>query len=172
MPFIHFTDPRCKGEEHYCFLFCYLFVTMLTRERREYNKPASRRACLAGGETVMFSEDELYEAARAITSALHKSEKAILKLKENSPQFRLIQESIRAYKIALPLIERDSGAQETLSFTAEELLRAQAAFSSMIARVEKVLPKFAAGTPQHTLAIRRLQAFAIAQALIGREQSA
>ena len=119
----------------------------------------------------MFSEEELYEAARAINSALHKSEKAILKLKENSPQFRLIQESIRAYQIALLLIERDFGAQETLSFTAEELLRAQTAFSSMIARVEKVLPKFAAGTPQHTLAVRRIRAFEIAGEMVLREST-
>ena len=38
-------------------------------------------------------------------------------------------------------------------------------------QVESILPKFAAGTPQHTLAIRRLQAFVIAQALIGQELS-
>ena len=120
----------------------------------------------------MFSEEELYEAARAITSALHKNEKAILKLKENSPQFRLIQESIRAYQIALPLIERDLGMQATaLSFSAEELLRAQTAFSSMIARVEKVLPKFAAGTPQHTLAVRRIRAFEIAVEMVLREST-
>ena len=117
----------------------------------------------------MFVEDELHEAARTITSALHKSEKAILKLKENSPQFRMIKDSIRAYQIALLLIERDLGAQETLSFSAEELLRAQTVFSSLIARVEKILPKFAAGTPQHTLAVRRIRAFEIAGELIKRE---
>ena len=145
---------------------------MLTREKREYNKTRfaagmSGRGC----DTAMFSEEELYEAARAITSALHKSEKAILKLKENSPQFRLIQESIRAYQIALPLIERDLCAQESPPISAEELLRAQTAFSSMIARVEKVLPKFAAGTPQHTLAVRRIRAFEIAGEMVLREST-
>ena len=110
----------------------------------------------------MFSEDELHEAARAITSALHKSEKAILHLKENSPQFRLAKESIRAYQIALALIEHEQGAREAQSFSAEECVQAQAAFASMIVRVEKILPKFAAGTPQHTLSVRRIRAFEIA----------
>ena len=120
----------------------------------------------------MFVEDELHEAARAITSALHKSEKAILKLKENLPQFKMTKDSIRAYQIALLLIEYDLGAQETLSFSAEELLCAQTAFSSLIARVEKILPKFAPGTPQHTLAVRRIRAFEIAGELINQQLEA
>ena len=120
-----------------------------------------------------YTAFELSEAARAITSALHKSEKAILHLKENSPQFTMTKESIRAFQISLALIERAQGAQETtLSFNAEELSRAQTAYSSMIARVEKVLPKLAAGTPQHTLAVRRIRAFEIAGEMIQLEHIA
>jgi hypothetical protein len=146
---------------------------MMTREKREYNKARSTAGkCALEIEMEMLSKTELSEAARAITSALHKSDKAILKLKESSPQFRMIKESIRAYQIALQLIERDLGAKETLSFSAEELLCAQTAFSSMIARVEKILPKFAAGTPQHTLAVRRIRAFEIAWEMILRESTA
>lgn len=113
-----------------------------------------------------YSEIELRESARAISSALRKSEKAILKLKEGSPQYRLTAESIRAYQITLALIERERGMQNSLSFSEEECARAQTAFSSMISRVEKALPKFAAGTPQHTLAVRRIRAFEIAKMLI------
>lgn len=116
-----------------------------------------------------FFQTEYREAARAIASALHKSEKAILKLKEISPQFRLIKESIRAYEIALALIERELNAQEEITASVEELTRAQVAFSAMIARVEKVLPKFAAGTSQHTLAVRRIRAFEIAGEMIQHE---
>ncbi len=112
------------------------------------------------------SEVDLSEAARAISSALMKSEKALLKLKEGSPQFRLMAENIRAFQIALALIRREQGGQETLTFGREELAQAQAAFASMIFRVEKVLPKFAAGTPQHTLAVRRIRAFETAEHLI------
>ena len=54
--------------------------------------------------------------------------------------------------------------------TAESLALAQEAFAFASTRVEAILPKFAAGTPQHTLAVRRLRAFEIAVALIRREQ--
>lgn len=113
-----------------------------------------------------FSEFDLKEAERAILSALMKSEKAILKLKENSPQYRLTAESIRAFRIALPLLRREQGAQEACAFGREELARAGAALASARSRVQKVLPKFAGGTPQHTLAVRRIRAFTIAAFLI------
>ena len=116
--------------------------------------------------SFLCSEVDLNEAARAISSALMKSEKALLKLKEGSPQYRLTAENIRAFQIALALIQREQGGQETLTFGREELTQAQAAYANMIARVEKVLPKFAPGTPQHTLAVRRIRAFEIAACLI------
>ena len=111
------------------------------------------------------SENDLSEAARAISSALMKSEKALSKLREGSPQYRLTAGNIRAFQIALALIRREQGAQEAFTFGREELAQAQAAYANMIARVEKVLPKFASGTPQHTLAIRRIRAFEIAERL-------
>ena len=109
------------------------------------------------------SEVDLSEAARAISSALMKSEKALSKLREGSPQYRLTAGNIRAFQIALALIRREQGAQEAFTFGREELAQAQAAYANMIARVEKVLPKFAPGTPQHTLAVRRIRAFEIAE---------
>ena len=115
------------------------------------------------------SEVDLSETARAISSALMKSEKALLKLKEGSPQYRLTAGNIRAFQIALALIRREQGAQEAFAFTKDELSRARAAFESARHRVEKVLPKFAPGTPQHTLAVRRIRAFEIAVHLIQTE---
>lgn len=114
----------------------------------------------------VFSEIELREAARAITSARMKSEKAILKLKEGSSQYRLSAEAIRAYQIALSLIARELDGEPAPDFSKEEMQQAAKTFSAFFARVEKVLPKFAAGTPQHTLAKRRLSAFEIANLLI------
>ena len=118
-----------------------------------------------------FSETELREAARAIFSTRMKSEKAILKLKDGSAQHRLTARGIAAYSLALTLIARELGElQELPEFTAESLALAQEAFAFASTRVEAILPKFAAGTPQHTLAVRRLRAFEIAVALIRREQ--
>lgn len=116
--------------------------------------------------SLIYSEVDLSEAARAISSALMKSEKVLLKVKEGSPQYRMTAENIRAFQIALALIRREQGAQDTLLFSNEELASAQAAFASMIVRVQKVQPKLAAGTPQHTLAARRIRAFEIAVGLI------
>jgi len=119
----------------------------------------------------LFSELELREAARAIASTRMKSEKAILKLKEGSAQQRLTARGIAAYSLALALIARELGElQELPEHSAEAFAQARDAFAFASTRVEAILPKFAAGTPQHTLAIRRLRAFEIAQALIRRER--
>ena len=118
----------------------------------------------------VYSQEELSEAARAIDSTRMKSEKAILKLKEGTTQYRLTARGIAAYSLALRLIAREQGEpQEAILYSKESLEKAVEAFASVLARVESVLPKFAAGTPQHTLATRRLKAFAIAQELIRRE---
>ncbi|HML68846.1 MAG TPA: hypothetical protein PKA81_10675 [Clostridia bacterium] len=121
----------------------------------------------------VFSEMELREAARAIASTRMKSEKAILKLKDGSAQQRLTARGIAAYSLALLLIARELGeTQESIASSHEELEQALEAFAFATIRVESILPKFAVGTPQHTLAVRRLRAFAIAQVLINQEYAA
>ncbi len=118
----------------------------------------------------VFSKEELSEAARAIDSTRMKSEKAILKLKDGTAQHRLTARGIAAYSLALQLIAREQGdSGEEVKFSLESLNQASEAFAFASVRVESVLPKFAEGTPQHTLAVRRLRAFAIAQELIRRE---
>ena len=118
----------------------------------------------------VYSKEELSEATRAIDSTRMKSEKAILKLKENTAQYRLTARGIAAYSLALQLIAREQGEpQEVILYSKKSLEQAVEAFAFTTTRVESVLPKFATGTPQHTLAVRRLRAFAIAQELLRRE---
>ena len=118
----------------------------------------------------VFSKEELSEAARAISSTRMKSEKAMLKLKEGTAQYRLTARGIAAYSLALQLIAREQGdSAEQIVFSNESLNQAIEAFMYASVRVESFLPKFAAGTPQQTLAVRRLRAFAIAQELLRRE---
>lgn len=118
----------------------------------------------------ILTEIELREAARAIASTLMKSEKAILKLKENTAQHRITSRGIAAYRLALWLIARELGeTPEQTAFTKEELEHAKEAFAFATERVTSILPKFTARTPQHTLAKRRLRAFEIATGLIARE---
>lgn len=118
-----------------------------------------------------FSEIDLSEARRAIESALHKSEKALLKLKQGTFSHTLTVRGINAYRIALELInescELESNAGETPQTRTEaDMADSVQFFESTIARVRKVLPKFAEGTPQHPLAVRRIRAFEIANTLI------
>lgn len=54
-------------------------------------------------------------------------------------------------------------------FTKEELEEALQAITSTISKCEKVQPKLAQGTSQHTLLTRRIKAFYIASELIKRE---
>jgi len=51
-------------------------------------------------------------------------------------------------------------------YTEEELGEALRAITSMISKCEKALPKLAAGTSQHTLLVRRIEALRIAESLI------
>ncbi|NLI54016.1 MAG: hypothetical protein GX417_06755 [Clostridiales bacterium] len=117
----------------------------------------------------VFSEIELREAARAIVSARMKSEKAVLKLKDGSAQQRLIARGIAAYSLALALIASELGGESVPDYEKEALEQAAATLTDLSARVEKALPKFAADTPQHTLAVRRLRAFEIACRLLNIE---
>ena len=55
------------------------------------------------------------------------------------------------------------------SYTKEELKEALRAIASTISKCEKVQPKLKAGTPQHTLLVRRIKALQIAVALIEKE---
>ena len=112
-----------------------------------------------------FTEYELAEAERAIASALGKSEKVLTKLRPGTPQHGLTERGIEAYRIAFSLIEQERGGTRTLC-PKEQLERARETMASFVVRVERVLPKFAPGTSQHTLAMRRIAAFELAGTLI------
>jgi len=56
---------------------------------------------------MVFSREELTEARQAITSLISKCEKVQLKLREGSPQFTLTKNRLKAFYIALDLIDRE-----------------------------------------------------------------
>jgi len=108
-----------------------------------------------------FTLSDLAQARRAIVSTLAKSEKAVVKLKPGTWQERRTREAITAYRIAITLIDN-----EPHTYTKDELTSALASIGEAKRRVENVLPKFAPGTAQHTLALRRIAAFSLAEQLI------
>lgn len=54
-------------------------------------------------------------------------------------------------------------------FSKEDLTEALRAIRSTISKCEKVRPKLAQGSSQHTLLVRRIKAFTLASELIQRE---
>ena len=53
------------------------------------------------------SKDDLYEARRSIASLISKCEKSYEKLKEGTAQYSLMQNRLKALRIALSLIDKD-----------------------------------------------------------------
>ena len=54
-----------------------------------------------------YTAEDLLEARRAIASTCAKCEKALLKLRPGTPQHTLTVRRIRAFQIALALLERE-----------------------------------------------------------------
>jgi hypothetical protein len=122
----------------------------------------------------IFTRDELNEAVRAITSMINKSEKAKLKLTIGTWQHTATVQSLNANSIAITLLNRELEATDTENlsksiFSDDELKNALSTMTTTIDRIEKMKPKFKAGTPQHTLAVRRIKALHISAALMKRE---
>ena len=59
-----------------------------------------------------FSSRELSEALRAINSMLAKCQKALPKLREGSPQRTLLVRRVRAFEVAVALLERELARQD------------------------------------------------------------
>ncbi len=121
-----------------------------------------------------YEPEELTEAIRSITSTISKSEKALSKLKEGTAQHTMTVRAIKAYYIAVELIEREAGTKGTedslqVNFSKVDLEEALQAIASANSRCEGILPKLKPGSSQNTLTVRRIKAFAITSELIKRE---
>lgn len=100
-------------------------------------------------------------AAKNIASTLHKNEKALetLRAKNAKPwQIQHVTEAVAHHRIFLALVEGRA-------VDADDRKTALAAIPGCIARIEPYLEKFAPGTAQHTLAVRRIEAYKLAEAL-------
>jgi hypothetical protein len=103
-------------------------------------------------------EGELLEARRALESMLRKSEKALAKLAEGSWQHRLTQNNIHGLAVVLSLL----AGREAVG----DIGQAREALADMLRRVEKAKATLADGTPQATLAVRRVAALRIGLELV------
>ena len=62
---------------------------------------------LCGAQAMRYTPEELAEARRSIDSTLRKCEKALEKLRPGSSAHTLTVRRIRAFRIALELIDRE-----------------------------------------------------------------
>lgn len=105
--------------------------------------------------------DNLNAARKAIASTLHKEEKALETLKSKNArrwQIDRLTADVKNHRAMLALIESTPVVQE-------EVEAAMAAIPGYIEKIQKILPKFQEGTPQHTLAVRRIAAYETAAGL-------
>lgn len=129
--------------------------------------------CGEGG-AAGFTPAALLCAQKAIASTIRKDEKVLATLGAKQPQDTAQQSRVarqlRVLTLAAAFIGHALGESPRPACTAPDLAEAAGLLSALTRQVQSILPKFKAGTPQHTLARRRVQAFQIAQALIGRAQ--
>ncbi|GAB6087159.1 hypothetical protein [Alkaliphilus crotonatoxidans] len=116
---------------------------------------------------------ELEAAQKAILSIIRKNEKAKETLSQKQPpgtsQIAMISRNLKVFYLAASLIASALRQDIAINYSKIELEEARQAIPSFIQKIEKVKPKFREGTPQHTLAIRRIKAFHIASALMEKE---
>jgi len=58
-----------------------------------------------------YTNADLEEALKSITSTLSKCEKAFVKLKQGTPQYTLLQRRIKAFEVSIELIKRELSVQ-------------------------------------------------------------
>lgn len=102
--------------------------------------------------------EELQAAAKAVASTLRKNEKAyetMLSKNARPWQLQTVADAIAHHRTMLDLIEGRP-------VDAEARKAAMEAIPGYIRKIENILPKFQPGTPQHTLATRRIAAYRLA----------
>lgn len=117
-----------------------------------------------------YTANELQEALRPIASLIGKSEKAQQKLAPGTWQHTMLEDNLKALRIASALMTEKVHTAD--DFTRDDLREALRAFASMIGRTEKALAKFSPGTSQHTLQQNRLKALRVAEAMTKAELDA
>lgn len=116
-----------------------------------------------------FSAAALEGAQKSIASTLRKNEKVYITLseKENprASQMKMVSTNIKNFRLMLMLVENKLDTDCPADLQPDELEELFRAIPHYVEQIEKIKPKFKAGTPQFTLATRRIDAYCIAMEL-------
>ena len=115
-----------------------------------------------------FTEKELEEALKIVSSTITKCEKAQIKFAEESSQYTLLKNRIKAMYISKSLLTDEV---VTDKYTKEELIEALRPVSSIISKCEKAQMKFAEGSSHYTRFNKIIKAMYISESLIKDEIS-
>ena len=111
-----------------------------------------------------YTTVDMQAALRPLASLITKSEKAQQKLAPGTWQHSLVQDNLRALRIALALLVNETKGAD--AFTQGALKEALQALASMMDKSRKAQAKFLPGTSQYTLLENRLKALSIAEAIV------
>ena len=115
-----------------------------------------------------YSQGELQNALKIVSSTISKCEKIQPKFKEGTSHFSLLRNRIEALKISKCLIENDTSIQE---YTEDDLEKALPPVISIINKTEKAQSKYDEGTTQFKRFSPMIEAMYIAKSLITNEIS-
>ena len=115
-----------------------------------------------------FTEKELQEALRIVSSTINQCEKTQLKFAVGTSQHTLLKNRIKALYISKFLIEDGSVMDK---YTKEELIEALRPISSIISKCEKALIKHVEGTSHHTRLNKIIKAMVVSKEFIINEIS-
>ncbi|MEW9094589.1 MAG: hypothetical protein AB2417_05855 [Clostridiaceae bacterium] len=110
-----------------------------------------------------YTEEELIEALRVVSSTISKCEKIQPKFAEGTSQHTLLKNRIKAMYISKSLITYENVMDK---YTKEELIEALRPVSSVISKCEKAQLKFEEGTSHHKRLNNIIKAMYISKSLI------
>lgn len=114
----------------------------------------------------MFSEDEIENALKVVTSSIAKCEKVQPKFAEGTPQLSLSRNRIKALKIALSLLTNDCSVQ---NYTKDELEKALPPIISIQSKTTNARKKHEEGSAWYKRMTPTIEAMNICKELIEAE---
>lgn len=115
---------------------------------------------------INFSDEELQNALKIISSTIIKCEKMQLKFKEGTSQYSLLSNRIKAMEISKSLVERDSNIQ---IYNKDDFDKALPPVISIINKTEKAQSKYEKGSVQFKRFSPIIEAMYVAKLLIIEE---
>ncbi|WP_366296053.1 hypothetical protein [Paenibacillus sp. AN1007] len=111
-------------------------------------------------ETV--SETEQMQSIEAFQSVIRKSENALQNMTEKGANTSVLEKRLHALCVSLHVLGYIWNRIPEQGYSRLEITEARHVMNKLLASVEKMIEKTAAGTPQRTLLERRIRAFQLA----------